>query len=110
MLEIFLHSDLSPQISGARYEHPTAFALLNEAAIAADKNPLPLVNIATSDIFAVNEVDSSANDCYQLQPLQSGGCTMDTRLPNDPQFIKNYTKHCKYLKLNGLQPKTIKSN
>ena len=32
---------------------------------------------------------------------------MDTSLPNDPQFIKNYTKHCKYLKLNGLQPKTI---
>ena len=32
---------------------------------------------------------------------------MDTRLPNDPQFIKNYTKHRKYLKLNGLQPKTI---
>lgn len=32
---------------------------------------------------------------------------MDTRLPNDPQFIKNYTKHCKHLKLNGLQPKTI---
>jgi len=32
---------------------------------------------------------------------------MDTRLPNDPQFIKNYIKHRKYLKLNGLQPKTI---
>ena len=32
---------------------------------------------------------------------------MDTRLPKDPQFIKNYTKHCKHLKLNGLQPKTI---
>ena len=32
---------------------------------------------------------------------------MDTKLPKDPQFIKNYTKHCKHLKLNGLQPKTI---
>jgi len=32
---------------------------------------------------------------------------MDTSLPNDSQFIKNYTKHYKYLKLNGLQPKTI---
>jgi len=29
------------------------------------------------------------------------------RLLNDPQFISNYTKHCKHLKLNGLQPKTI---
>ena len=34
---------------------------------------------------------------------------MDTRLPNDPQFIKNYNKHCKHLKLNGLQPKTIEA-
>jgi len=34
---------------------------------------------------------------------------MDTRLPSDPQFIKNYTKHCKHLKLNGLQPKTIEA-
>lgn len=32
---------------------------------------------------------------------------MDTRLPNDPQFNKYYTKHCKYLKLKGLRPKTI---
>ena len=32
---------------------------------------------------------------------------MDTRIPNDPQFNKYYTKHCKYLKLKGLQPKTI---
>jgi len=32
---------------------------------------------------------------------------MDTRLPSDPQFIHYYTKHRKYLKLNGLQPKTI---
>jgi len=23
---------------------------------------------------------------------------MDTSLANDPQFIKNYTKHCKHLK------------
>jgi len=32
---------------------------------------------------------------------------MDTRLPNDPQFNKYYTRHCKYLKLKGLRPKTI---
>jgi len=32
---------------------------------------------------------------------------MDTRIPNDPQFNQYYTKHCKYLKLKGLQPKTI---
>ena len=32
---------------------------------------------------------------------------MDTRLPQDPQFNKFYSTHCKYLKLNGLQPKTI---
>ena len=32
---------------------------------------------------------------------------MNIRLPNEPQFINNYTKHCKYLKLNGLRPKTI---
>ena len=32
---------------------------------------------------------------------------MDTSLPSDPQFIKDYTKHRKHLKLNGLQPKTI---
>ena len=32
---------------------------------------------------------------------------MDTRIPNDQQFNKYYTKHCKYLKLKGLQPKTI---
>jgi integrase/recombinase XerD len=34
---------------------------------------------------------------------------MDTRLPNDPQFSKYYIKHCKYLKLKGLQPKTIEA-
>ncbi|MEA3347940.1 MAG: site-specific integrase [Pseudomonadota bacterium] len=34
---------------------------------------------------------------------------MNTRLPNDPQFIKNYDKHRKHLKLNGLQPKTIEA-
>ena len=33
--------------------------------------------------------------------------TMDIRLPEDPQFNKYYAKHCKYLKLKGLQPKTI---
>jgi len=27
---------------------------------------------------------------------------MDTKLSEDPQFIKYYTKHCKYLKLKGL--------
>jgi len=32
---------------------------------------------------------------------------MNTRIPDDPQFNKYYTKHCKYLKLKGLQPKTI---
>jgi len=32
---------------------------------------------------------------------------MDTRIPNNPQFNKYYTKHCKYLKLKGLQNKTI---
>jgi len=32
---------------------------------------------------------------------------MDTNLPSDPQFIKDYNKHRKHLKLNGLQPKTI---
>jgi len=32
---------------------------------------------------------------------------MDTRLPKDPHFNKFYSTHCKYLKLNGLQPKTI---
>ena len=32
---------------------------------------------------------------------------MDIRLPKDTQFNKYYTKHCKYLKLKGLQPKTI---
>ena len=34
---------------------------------------------------------------------------MDIRLPKDPQFNKYYTKHCKYLKLKGLQPKTIEA-
>ena len=34
---------------------------------------------------------------------------MEIRLPEDPQFIKYYTKHCKYLKLKGLQPKTIEA-
>lgn len=32
---------------------------------------------------------------------------MDTKLPNNQQFIKQYTKHCKHLKLAGYQPKTI---
>ena len=34
---------------------------------------------------------------------------MNTRLPDDPQFNEYYTKHCKYLKLKGLQPKTIEA-
>lgn len=27
--------------------------------------------------------------------------------PKDPKFKRIYTKHCKLLKLNGLQPKTV---
>jgi hypothetical protein len=34
---------------------------------------------------------------------------MDIKLPKNPQFNKYYTKHCKYLKLKGLQPKTIEA-
>ena len=34
---------------------------------------------------------------------------MDITLPKDSQFNKYYTKHCKYLKLKGLQPKTIEA-
>ena len=34
---------------------------------------------------------------------------MDTRIPNDSQFNKQYTKHCKHLKLAGYQPKTIEA-
>jgi len=34
---------------------------------------------------------------------------MNTKLPDDPQFNKYYKKHCKYLKLKGLQPKTIEA-
>jgi len=34
---------------------------------------------------------------------------MDTRLPKDLHFNKFYSTHCKYLKLNGLQPKTIEA-
>ena len=34
---------------------------------------------------------------------------MDTSLPSDPQFNKDYTKHRKHLKLNGLQPKTTEA-
>ncbi len=32
---------------------------------------------------------------------------MHIETPNDPQFNTNYAKHCKHLKLNGFQPKTI---
>jgi integrase/recombinase XerD len=35
--------------------------------------------------------------------------TMDTSLPNDPQFNKYYEKHGKYLRLKGLRPKTIEA-
>lgn len=34
---------------------------------------------------------------------------MNTKLPNNPQFNKHYTKHCKHLKLAGYQPKTIEA-
>lgn len=34
---------------------------------------------------------------------------MNTRLPDDPQFNKLYSKHCKLLKLHGYQPKTIEA-
>ena len=34
---------------------------------------------------------------------------MDITLPKDPQFNNYYTKHCKHLKLKGLQPKTIEA-
>ena len=34
---------------------------------------------------------------------------MNTTLTKDSQFSKYYTKHCKYLKLKGLQPKTIEA-
>jgi len=35
--------------------------------------------------------------------------TMDTSLPKNPQFIKYYEKHVKYLRLKGLRPKTIEA-
>jgi len=34
---------------------------------------------------------------------------MDTSLPENPQFIKYYEKHGKYLRLKGLRPKTIEA-
>lgn len=34
---------------------------------------------------------------------------MNTNMPNDPQFNKYYRKHLKYLKLAGMQPKTIEA-
>lgn len=34
---------------------------------------------------------------------------MNTNMPNDPQFKKYYRKHQKYLKLAGLQPKTVEA-
>lgn len=34
---------------------------------------------------------------------------MNIGTPNDPQFNRYYTKHCKYLKLKGMQPKTIEA-
>jgi len=33
--------------------------------------------------------------------------TMYIETPNDPQFNTYYTKHCKYLRLKGFQPKTF---
>ena len=32
---------------------------------------------------------------------------MNIETPNDPLFKRYYTKHCKCLRLNGMQPKTI---
>jgi len=37
------------------------------------------------------------------------GVTMDTTMPNDPQFNTYYRKHLKLLKLGGMQPKTIEA-
>ena len=34
---------------------------------------------------------------------------MNTKLPEDPKFNKDYELHCKYLKLEGLRPKTIEA-
>ena len=34
---------------------------------------------------------------------------MNTKLPKNPQFNKQYSKHCKHLKLAGYQPKTIEA-
>jgi len=34
---------------------------------------------------------------------------MNINMPDDPQFNKYYRKHLKYLKLGGLQPKTIEA-
>ena len=34
---------------------------------------------------------------------------MDTSMPDDPRFIKYYQQHQKYLRLNGLRPKTIEA-
>lgn len=34
---------------------------------------------------------------------------MNTKLPDDSQFNNYYEKHCKFLRLNGLQPKTIEA-
>ena len=37
----------------------------------------------------------------------SSEVTMHIETPNDPQFNSFYTKHCKYLKLKGIQLKTV---
>lgn len=34
---------------------------------------------------------------------------MEILIPNNPQFKKYYSTHCKYLRLQGLQPKTIEA-
>jgi len=34
---------------------------------------------------------------------------MNISIPKDPNFNKHYATHCKYLKLRGLQPKTIEA-
>ena len=34
---------------------------------------------------------------------------MEIKLPDDPQFNKYYSKHCKYLNLQGYRPKTVEA-
>ncbi len=41
---------------------------------------------------------------FQQHSLEA---TMNIETPNDQLFNKYYAKHCKYLKLKGMQPKTV---